>query len=1193
MKFTFLKYRLLHGNWMAWCLVLFGMGAQSVQAADFSDIEPLLQQHCVECHSSKEPEGGLDLESYDGIKKGGETGVALVAGRSGDSLLVRALQGDWGKTGKNQFMPPGKRERLKPEQVSIFKAWIDAGAPGPKPGALRREISVPAIQPKGVVRQGVQALAHEPRSKWLAVARGSTIEWMNSQTRQVVRRSTGSRGLVNALVFAPDGQSLYSVSGQPGQFGEIRRWKTSDGSLQQTWEGHRDAIYAVAISPDGQKLATGGYDYLIQLWDLKEGKAGLALTANQGAITALSFRVDGKLIASTSFDRTAKLFHVSSGERLETFGEALKELNSAVFTTDGTRLLTGGGDNRIRVYGIGAEGKEGSNELKSAVFAHEGAILRLIVSANGRHLASAGDDRAVKLYDIGSIKQRFVLELQPDWPTSLAFVGDDQTLVVGRIDGSLGYYRVSDGKPAEPPRPDLVRSEPRGIQLGTTTSLRLVGRSMESVNAVLLYRGTELMSALAPERRGEEVWVTLSPPREYRRGPMELSVSSPAGESGRIKLWVDDLPQLQAVTGLPSSPAAVWGVLKHGTQVDDYVLEATARQTLIFDVQARELGSKANLSLELLDAGGRTIASNDDYAGHEDPFLAHTFATAGRFKIRVTEQTWQGSAEDHFYRLTAGSLPFITGLFPLALPSNRSSRVQLLGHNLASDGVLEVTTGDAGELGLPETVSRVRSRREWKWLVTDTPGVAEVEPNDAGVSPQVISTPGAVDGRFSSDSSGGDIDVFAFVAHQGQRFVIEAIAASRGSPADTRLEVLRPDGKPVERMRFQAVRNSAITFRNETSEDTGIRFENWEEMELNDLIYSNGEVMKILRAPQGPDSDTLLYSAGGKRRGFFDTTPTSHPLDQPVYVVESLAPGALPVPNGLPVFSVPFENDDDSERRLGTDARLYFVAPADGTYWVRLSDARGFVGPNLVYRLTVRPQAPDISISLAGANPTVAKGSGQGFSVTLVRRDGFDGAVRVDLNHIPRGWTATTPLVIEAGHETAFGSLSAAEDSSQPSDVDWDAVTVVASAEIDGRPMAMAINNFGRPKQSVEKAKLMLTVEPMGEGDSGAKKAESAEIVIVPGTTVRAKLTVVRNGFDGAVRFEAMNLPHGVIVDNLGLNGITLLQGETERELFLTCARWVADQDRWFHLEETAVGRQASRPVLLKVRRAAMQAKAP
>jgi hypothetical protein len=140
--------------------------------------------------------------------------------------------------------------------------------------------------------------------------------------------------------------------------------------------------------------------------------------------------------------------------------------------------------------------------------------------------------------------------------------------------------------------------------------------------------------------------------------------------------------------------------------------------------------------------------------------------------------------------------------------------------------------------------------------------------------------------------------------------------------------------------------------------------------------------------------------------------------------------------------------------------------------------------------------------------------------------------------------------------------------------------------------MAMSVPGLGRPKLSTEIPKLLLTVEPLAGMGETSTNGGPREIVMTPGTTVRAKLTVVRNGFDGAVRFEAQNLPHGVIVDNLGLNGITLLAGENERELFLTCARWVGEMDRVFHLEETAVGRQTSKPVLLKVRRNGMQARA-
>ena len=1160
-------------------------------AADFSSVEPLLQQHCVECHGAKDPEGGLDLETAEGIAKGGQSGALFVAGKSGESLLIKALLGSWGKTGKNQFMPPGKREHLKPAEVEVFKAWIEGGAPGPKAGAARRELTIPKIEPRVAVRRPVNALAYEPKNRWLAVARTDGIELIDVNTRKPVRVLKGSAGAVNALVFSADGQSLYAAGGQPGQFGEWRQWTVADGTLVRAVEGHRDALYAMALSTDGNWLATGSYDYGIQLWDPRTGKSVRTISANQGSITALSFRPNGRWLASASFDRTAKLFRTDNGERSETFGQALKELNAAVFTPDGMRLLTAGNDTRIRVYRVSDEAKEGSNELESTVVAHEGSILRLALSADGRVLASGGEDHAVKLFELPGVKQRLVLEKQPDWPTALAFLAEDRMLAVGRADGSLGYYQVSDGKPAAPPKPELTRTEPRGIQRGRPMSLQLIGRTLEDVTAVLVYRG-DLIASIEPERRDGSVFVTLEPSATEARGPWELALFSASGESGRVKIWIDDLPQTSSKDGVHRAPVAVWGSLVSGTQVDEFSVEVSEGETRIFDVQAKELGSKANATLAILDAQGRTVGSNDDYLGSDDPFLMHTFTAAGRYRVRVAEQGWQASSADHFYRLTMGVLPFMSGVYPLGVPARRTSMVQRIGCNLPDDGWITVEAGEPGELRVPADATTLRSRRPWSVQVLELPSASEHEPNDTPATAQKVMPPIAMDGRFDSRGTRKpDVDHFVIEARKGQRWVIEALAASRGSLADTSLEILTTDGRPVERVRLRAVRDSAITFRNETSDDTGIRFENWEEMELNDYLYANGEVMKILRAPQGPDSDTLLYSAGGKRRGFFDTSPMAHPLEQAVYVVEPLATGVSPVPNGLPVFSLPYANDDDSERRLGTDARLYFTAPADGGYVIRVADSRGFTGAGLVYQLRIRPQQPEFKISTSGVNPTVARGSGQSFTLSLERRDGFDGPVRVEVNRVPAGWTLSNPLVIEAGHEVAVGTIHASADAKPPTEAEWDQMSFVATAEVDGRPMAMAVPGLGRPKLVTESPKLLLTVEPLVAGVEGATKGTPRELVLAPGTTVRAKLTVVRNGFDGAVRFEAQNLPHGVIVDNLGLNGITLLTGENERELFLTCARWVADQDRVFHLEETAVGRQTSLPVLLKVRRNPMQAR--
>lgn len=1153
-------------------LLLGSVPLFAARAADFSEIEPLLQQHCVECHASKDSEGGLALDSFDALLKGGESGPAIVSGKGSESLLVKALEGNWGKTGKNQFMPPGKRDKLTPAQIALFKSWVDGGAKPPAQPLKATELVVPKIAVKGAPRTPVSAIAYAAGPKLVAVARPTTVELVDATSRGTVRTLSGFRGRVTDAAFSSDGKFLFTAAGETGVGGEVRQWNVADGSVVKIITGHRDAIQTLAVTADGRTLATGGYDYSIHLWDLAatgDLKAPTrSIAASQGAIMGLAFRPDGRVLASVSYDRTTKIYDPATGNRLETFGQALKELNAIAFSPDGKTLLSGGNDNRIRSYAIGEEGKEGQNQLLATVFAHEGAILRLAYSPDGKSVASSADDKTVKLFDATDLKQRRQLEVQPDWPTALAFAGNE-TLVVGRADGSLGWYGVAEGKPQPPPKPELTLVEPRGIERGKNHRVRLMGNHLNTATVVAVYRG-RMLAAMAPQRDDAGFFIELNPASDESRGAWEISVTTPGGETARAKLWIDDLPQAVSSDRLATLPVSVWGALEKPGDKAVFSFQATAGQTLVFDLAGRSISSKGAFSLELLDRTGKTIARDENATQSTDPWIAHTFTESGDYQVRVSEVQYGGSKE-HFFRLSVGQLPFVTGIAPLVVPVGTESPVRLLGFNLPDEGRVTVKPSNEGDIALPGTAATYRNRRGWNWIAASGPVVSE------GGSNTAVPVPGSANASFSKP---GEMDSFRFTAQRGVNYVIETTASRRGSPADTRIEILTLDGKPVQRVRLQAVRNSAITFRPETSDDAGIRFDSWEEMELNDLLWCSGEVMKLFRAPQGPDSDTVLYTSNGRRRGWFDTSPVAHPLEEAAYIVRPLAADETPQPNGLPAFTVNYENDDDALRQLGSDSRISFTAPADGDYVVRVSESRGFGGPAYQYRLQIRESRPAFTVSLNGAPGSVAAGSGQSFSVSANRTDGFEGEIRIDFDHLPEGWTINSPLVIEAGHSEATGNLQLRTNAPAAKLSDWDAVTVVASGRVEGRFVAMAVNTPGKPTPRTEAPKLLVRLDPV--------EGTSREVVIAPGGTARAKLSIVRNGFDGVVTFSVDNLPHGVIVENLGLNGITFLGDENEREIFLSCVRWVADLERPFHAVENQAGRQTSPSLMLKVRRGAM-----
>ncbi|HEX3602144.1 MAG TPA: c-type cytochrome domain-containing protein, partial [Lacipirellulaceae bacterium] len=222
---------------------------------------------------------------------------------------------------------------------------------------------------------------------------------------------------------------------------------------------------------------------------------------------------------------------------------------------------------------------------------------------------------------------------------------------------------------------------------------------------------------------------------------------------------------------------------------------------------------------------------------------------------------------------------------------------------------------------------------------------AEQEPNNKATDANAIGTNAVVSGVIAAvDASGQpDVDLFRVHAQKGQKLVLEINAARSKSPLDSKLEVLTADGKAVPRVVLQAVRSSYYTFRGHDSTDLNdFRMHDAVEMEPNEYVYANGEVMKLWMLPRGPDSGFLVYPGiGANRFTYFGSTAITHALNEPIYIVQPHAPNETLIPNGLPVYTMYYENDDDGWRALGTDSRIAFTAPAEGDYLVRVSDVRG------------------------------------------------------------------------------------------------------------------------------------------------------------------------------------------------------------------------------------------------------------
>jgi hypothetical protein len=778
----------------------------------------------------------------------------------------------------------------------------------------------------------------------------------------------------------------------------------------------------------------------------------------------------------------------------------------------------------------------------------------------------------------------------------------DRHLVVGRLDGTLAFYDAAAGNELPPPKPQITGYTPRAIERGKSSRITLSGKALSGITSGRFSSPGAKVAVV--EGAGGIVEVT--PAGNTAVGNYDLLVSTGAGESAAVKVFVADMTPFEVIDESAAAPLAaklpgvLMGAFEQRGDADAFTFSARKGESLVFDAAARSIGSKATVRLALMDPAGRTIAS-DRYFDGGDALLHAVIPADGVYTLKVGDAQL-GAGKEYFYRVHAGGFGLVTGTYPMGVPANSETIVQLVGVNLPPDAAVKVKSAGSGEVPLPLDEKLYRTRRPVGVVVGAQREVVEElerEPNDAVAQAQPIDAPAVANGRIfvAGKEGAADADLYSFTAKKGEAWVIETLAAQRGSPLDTRVEILRPDGRPVERVLLRAVRDSYITFRSFDAVQAGARLANYEEMELNQLLYINGEVVKLFLEPRGPDSEYFFYSSAGKRRTYFDTTAVAHALDEPCYIVEAHPPGAKLPFNGLPVFKLNHVNDDDGLRQLGTDSRLNFVAPEDGTYVIRVTDTRGegFSGERFAYRLAVRSARPDFTVAVEGASPTIPAGTGRSFTVRADRIDGFDGPIKVEISGLPPGFVVCSPVVIEAGHLEAKGTIFAAADAPAPTKENNAQTKVVCTAMVEGRPVAKpAVNSLGtigvggKPPLGVALTPVLKAGAPSTR--PAAPRDSMPELTIAPGQRIPAMLWIERHSHKGTVSFDLENLPHGVIVSDIGLNGVLITEKENDRQIFIEAEAWVAETERICYAKAREAGNPTTFPVLLKVRRLAASA---
>lgn len=716
--------------------------------------------------------------------------------------------------------------------------------------------------------------------------------------------------------------------------------------------------------------------------------------------------------------------------------------------------------------------------------------------------------------------------------------------------------------------PTIATIQPAGIRRGTTGAFTVEGRNLAGLDHVLFSapglsakltslvdvpekaRQIQLnvdLGAEVPQGKKQKARIEITAASSLRPGLYWFRIQTPLGTSNMMPLDVGMLPETATDASAAKTPQAVTlpttitGAIKTPGEINGYEFNGKQGEDVVFRVVASKLGSPLRSVLTLSDASGREIAQTGKFSDTPDAVLIHKLPASGRYILSISDQE-EKAGMDHFYRLYAGALPYIQSVFPIGVEAGRSTVVKIEGVNLG--GAREITVHPPRVAdGWTTTPVRITTAQGYvsnavSLAVTDERQVAEDASNFAPASAQAISLPAAINGRLANAAGG----YYRFTARKGERVSL-AVAASRlGSPLDSVIEVLDSQGKPVPRAIVRCLNETSLTLADRDSRTRGYRLVSKTGFHDNDYLMVGEELDQIQFISDQPDEDILLKGFGDLRTALLGTSPEAHYVTQPAYRAEVLPPGSQFPPNGLPVFRLNYRNDDGGPG-FGADSRLDFIAPAAGQYLIHIADSRGLAGPNFAYQLMVRGADPDFTLTASPENPNVPRGGRLPVNVTADRMLGYQGPIEVKIAGLPAGVTAEN-AVIPAGQQSTTVILSASNDA--PTGSAAAPFRIEGQAEINGREVTR-VADAGSP----------LRVAALMPAPDIRVAATPDDIVLKPGQTMAVTIHVTReNGFQGRVPCQVANLPPGVRVVNVGLNGVLVHSGESSHTFTLIAEPW-------------------------------------
>ena len=263
-----------------------------------------------------------------------------------------------------------------------------------------------------------------------------------SPTWSFLHSLRGHSDWVHSLAISPDGQILAS-----GSFDKtIKLWRLPSGELIHTLSEHAKGVLCLAISPDGQILASGSFDETIRLWRLDTGELIYTLKGHKSSVRAIAMMPDSQTLISGSVDETIKLWSLETGESLGNLTTTAGQVAAIALSCDGQTLASGGSDGIISLRLLDTTDGEIKSSPALTLTGNLSAVCSLAISPDGEVLAVGCSDGTIKLWQLGTLELLNAFQAHSAPVMSVIFSLDVSTLLSGSADGSIKVWHLGTGQ---------------------------------------------------------------------------------------------------------------------------------------------------------------------------------------------------------------------------------------------------------------------------------------------------------------------------------------------------------------------------------------------------------------------------------------------------------------------------------------------------------------------------------------------------------------------------------------------------------------------------------------------------------------------------------------------------------------------------------------------------------------------------